>query len=139
MSIDLTPLNLRELNALIRAAQQQHQALSRRESPDKVRRKLITLARNTGYTIEELFGPAIAPSQPAAKAARRRKGPKVKPKYRDPENRYNTWTGRGKTPLWLANKIRFGHTVADFLIPGVAKLTPKETVLTGKRKLFKQP
>ena len=136
MSIDLTPLDLRELNTLIRAAQDRHKALTQRQPAEKVRRKLTALAKQTGYTIEELFGPgadaAAAKSKPA-----RRKGPKVKPKYRDPENRWNTWTGRGKMPLWLASKIRFGQTATDFLIPGVAKLTPSEKVLTGKRKLFK--
>lgn len=136
MSIDLTPLNLRELNTLIRAAQERHTALTKRQPADKVRRRLASLARQTGYTIEELFGPAAEAPEPKAKG--RRKGPKVKPKYRDPENRWNTWTGRGKMPLWLASKIRFGHSPVDFLIPGVAKLTPKDTVLTGKRKLFKQ-
>ncbi|PZU16122.1 MAG: DNA-binding protein [Shinella sp.] len=136
MSIDLTPLDLRELNTLIRAAQDRHKALTQRQPADKVRRKLTALAKQTGYTIEELFGPGADAIAAKSKPARR-KGPKVKPKYRDPENRWNTWTGRGKMPLWLASKIRFGQTATDFLIPGVAKLTPKEKVLTGKRKLFK--
>lgn len=137
MSIDLTPLNLRELDALIRTAQERQKALARREPAAKVRRSLITLAGKTGYTIEELFGGEASNPAPKAKA-KRRKGPKVKPKYRDPESPWNTWTGRGKMPLWLASKIRFGHSPTDFLIPGVARLTPKEKVLTGKRKLFKQ-
>ncbi len=35
---------------------------------------------------------------------------KVAPKYRDPATG-NTWTGRGRTPLWLA-----GHDKSKFLI-----------------------
>lgn len=136
MSIDLTPLNLRELDSLIRTAQQRQQALAKREPADKVRRRLVALAAKAGYTIEEMFGEPGAEAPPKARA-KRRKGPKVPPKYRDPESPWNTWTGRGKMPLWLASKIRFGQTPTDFLIPGVAKLTPKEKVLTGKRKLFK--
>lgn len=138
MSIDLTPLNLRELNTLIRSAQERHKALTSRPPAEKVRRKLIADAKRAGYTVDEVFGLDADQAQPKTKATRRRKGPKVKPKYRDPENRWNTWTGRGKMPLWLASKVRFGHNPTDFLIPGVAKLTPKEKVLTGKRKLFKQ-
>lgn len=41
-------------------------------------------------------------------------------------------------PLWLAAKTKYGRSVADFLIPGVAKLTPKAQVVTGKRRLVKQ-
>ncbi len=137
MSIDLTPLNLRELNTLIRSAKERHKTLTSRPPAEKVRRQLIADAKRAGYTIDEVFGLDADTVAPKTKA-RRRKGPKVKPKYRDPENRWFTWTGRGKMPLWLASKVRFGHSPTDFLIPGVAKLTPKEKVLTGKRKLFKQ-
>jgi DNA-binding protein H-NS len=37
----------------------------------------------------------------------RRPNPKVFPKYRNPKNRSETWTGRGKQPRWLvATSIR---------------------------------
>ncbi|MGE8281407.1 MAG: H-NS histone family protein [Stenotrophomonas sp.] len=137
MSIDLNPLSLRELTALIRDAKERQTALNRRQPVDKVRRQLTALAAKTGYTIEELFGTDAA-GIPQKTKSRRRKGPKVPLKYRDPESPWNTWTGRGKMPLWLASKIRFGHNPVDFLIPGVAKLTPNDKPLTGKRKLFKQ-
>ena len=78
MSIDLTPLDLRELNTLIRAAQDRHKALTQRQPAEKVRRKLTALAKQTGYTIEELFGPGADAVAPKGKAGRR-KGPKVKP------------------------------------------------------------
>jgi DNA-binding protein H-NS len=45
----------------------------------------------------------------AMKAAATGRG-KVAPKYRDPATG-NTWTGRGRTPLWLA-----GHDKSKFLI-----------------------
>ncbi len=32
-----------------------------------------------------------------------RPGTKVAPKYRDPQNPENTWTGRGKAPSWIAD------------------------------------
>ncbi|WP_433853240.1 H-NS family nucleoid-associated regulatory protein [Stenotrophomonas nitritireducens] len=137
MSIDLTPLNLRELNTLIRAAQDRHKALTEREPPAKVRRLLIAQAQRAGYTIEELFGLDAEQAQPAPKGRRRRKRARVEPKYRDPDNRRNTWTGRGRMPRWLAAKTRHGRSVADFLIPGVARLTPKAPA-TGRRTLVKQ-
>ena len=39
----------------------------------------------------------------------------VPPKYRDPTNG-KTWTGRGKTPAWLAAQIATGRSKQDFLI-----------------------
>lgn len=37
-------------------------------------------------------------------------------KYRDPANAENTWTGRGRKPLWLAAHLEQGKTIDDFLI-----------------------
>lgn len=137
MSIDLNSLTLRELRSLISNAKQRHKSLKERLPPQKVRRQLIALAKKAGYTIEELFcTEAVRAGVP--KKARRRKGPRVQPKYRDPESPWNTWTGRGRMPLWLASKVRFGQKPVDFLIPGVAKLTTKAKPLTGERRLFKQ-
>lgn len=40
---------------------------------------------------------------------------KVKPKYRHPKSK-ETWSGRGKTPRWLAAEIKNGKRKDDFLI-----------------------
>ena len=39
----------------------------------------------------------------------------VAPKYKDPKSQ-NTWTGRGKTPAWLAAHLAAGQSKQDFLI-----------------------
>ena len=137
MSIDLNSLTLRELNTVISNAKKRQKFLDKRQSPGAVRRHLVSVANKAGYTIDELFSVDAAKAE-TRKKARRRKGPKVPPKYRDPESPWNTWAGRGRMPLWLASKIRFGQNPVDFLIPGVAKLTAKSKSLTGKRRLFKQ-
>jgi DNA-binding protein H-NS len=46
----------------------------------------------------------------------RRPYPKVLPKYRNPENRSETWAGRGKQPLWLTGQLRSGKKLDNFLI-----------------------
>ena len=46
----------------------------------------------------------------------RRPYPKVLPKYRNPENRSETWAGRGKQPRWLRVQLRAGNKLDDFLI-----------------------
>jgi len=46
----------------------------------------------------------------------RRAYPKVLPKYHNPENRSETWAGRGKQPLWLRAQLRSGKKLTDFVI-----------------------
>lgn len=54
------------------------------------------------------------------------KGRKVTPKYRNPENATETWTGRGLQPRWLVAALKTGKKLSDFEIAGMAK-TPSRT------------
>ena len=119
MSIDLTTLSPRELGSLITTAKKRQALLSQRTPVAKVRSKLTKLAKAEGYTIEELFGAGSGGGRPArAPAAARgaRKLGKVAPKYRNPANPKETWTGRGKHPRWMAALIAKGKKADDFLI-----------------------
>ncbi len=124
MSIDLTGLSARELGALIRTAKKQQTIVAKRRPITKVRAQLIKLAKTEGYTIEELFGDAPAPrARKVTKAAKApsktagRKLGKVAPKYRNPANPKETWTGRGKQPRWMAELTAKGNKKPeDFLI-----------------------
>lgn len=62
---------------------------------DKVRAKLIAEAQKGGFTIEELFG-----------GKRSGKRGTVAPKYRNPKDASETWTGRGRRPRWLAAALK---------------------------------
>jgi DNA-binding protein H-NS len=44
------------------------------------------------------------------------KGRKIPPKYRNPADAAETWTGRGMRPRWLAEAMRDGKPLKDFLI-----------------------
>jgi DNA-binding protein H-NS len=44
------------------------------------------------------------------------KGTKVKPKYRNPADRSETWTGRGMRPRWMVAAMKGGKKIEDFLI-----------------------
>jgi DNA-binding protein H-NS len=46
----------------------------------------------------------------------RRCYPKVLPKYRNPDNRSETWAGRGKQPRWVKAQLRTGKKLDDLLI-----------------------
>jgi len=52
----------------------------------------------------------------APKAKRATAGKKVAPKYRDPANSANTWTGRGRMPQWV-QALNTAGTLASALIP----------------------
>ena len=55
-----------------------------------------------------------------AKSISRRPYPAVVPKYRNPDRPSETWAGRGKTPRWLAAKLKSGRHIDDFRIKQVA-------------------
>ncbi|MFY9952220.1 H-NS family nucleoid-associated regulatory protein [Bradyrhizobium sp.] len=46
----------------------------------------------------------------------RRKYPRVFPKYQNPAVPSETWSGRGKQPLWLVSALKAGRTIEDFRI-----------------------
>ena len=46
----------------------------------------------------------------------RRKYPKVFPKYRNPADPSETWSGRGKQPRWLVLALKSGKSMKDFEI-----------------------
>ncbi|HYG05937.1 MAG TPA: H-NS histone family protein [Stenotrophomonas sp.] len=121
MSIDLTGLSAKQLDALIKNAKKRQSIVAKRTPIAKVRAQLTRLAKAEGYTVEELFGGAAAPAAGRGKAAKTssragRKLGKVPPKYRNPANAKETWTGRGKQPRWMAELTSKGKKVEDFLI-----------------------
>ncbi len=69
--------------------------------------------------LARLFGaktgtPAVK-SAPAPRVSTS-KGKKVKPKYRNPSKRSETWAGRGRQPLWLVHELSKGKNIESFLI-----------------------
>ena len=46
----------------------------------------------------------------------RRYYPKVYPKFRNPARRGQTWSGRGKQPVWIRDALAAGRSIDDFLI-----------------------
>ena len=58
--------------------------------------------------------------------APRRSYPRVLPKYQNPNEPSETWSGRGKQPRWLTAALKTGHTIDDFVI-GNAELNKAKT------------
>ena len=117
--MDINNLNTKELADLISQANKRKKVLAKRKPINQVRAAINKMVRGSGYTMEELFGVKAAPATRARKATGAKKakpGGKVSPKYRNPANPAETWTGRGKQPRWLAAYVAQGRSAADFLI-----------------------
>jgi DNA-binding protein H-NS len=70
-----------------------------------LRQKMADLARDHGLSLDEVLG-----------KGRKGKG-SVAPKYREPKNPENTWTGRGRMPLWMVAATKSSKAKKDdFLI-----------------------
>ena len=82
----------REIGALI--AQRRHEAL------DQLKEQIAVL----GFSVDDL-----APKKRKSKAS-------AVVRYRDPEVPEHVWSGRGKHPAWLRDKLEQGHTLDEFLI-----------------------
>jgi DNA-binding protein H-NS len=53
---------------------------------------------------------------PANEPRERRKYPRVLPKYQNPIEPAETWSGRGKQPRWLVSALKNGSKIEDFAI-----------------------
>jgi len=56
----------------------------------------------------------------------RRKYPRVFPKYQNPQEPSETWSGRGKQPRWLAAALKSGRSIEEFLIRGTVVLSARQ-------------
>lgn len=70
--------------------------------------KVLAVTDALGITVAELFGIK-------GEAPPRKRKPAPKAKYRDPEHPENTWTGKGKPPKWLQEKLDQGVSKEKFL------------------------
>ncbi|MEN5355897.1 MULTISPECIES: H-NS family nucleoid-associated regulatory protein [Stenotrophomonas maltophilia group] len=122
MPIDLTGLSVKELRSLISTAEKQQTKILTRPKAAAMRAKINKYVKDHGYTIEELYGVPDAAAPSKSKKTNVRKSPsarklgKVAPKYRNPANPEETWTGRGRQPKWMALLVAKGALPQDFLI-----------------------
>lgn len=128
MAINLKTLSPNELESLITSARSQLEQ-SRSRQVDEVRGKIEALLASSGLTLADVF-----PRLTGGKA--RRGKATVAPKYRNPEDPSQTWSGRGKRPLWLAALLKKrGVTLEDLLIEGA---TPARAAKKSATKVTKK-
>lgn len=105
MALNLNKMSIAELNKLISDAQT---ALAKKQ---EVAEKVRKLAKDNGLEISDL----LAADKPNNAKAKKSRG-KVAPKYKNPANGSETWTGRGRQPRWVADALTGGKSLEDLLI-----------------------
>ena len=96
-------MSLKELRELSVRVQRAIAVAEDRERVE-VKKRIEAMAQNSGFSVSELF------------AGRGNKGKTVAPKYMNPDNKMETWTGRGRKPRWLVAKLDKGAKMEDFAI-----------------------
>ena len=105
MALNLNKMSIAELNKLISDAQI---ALAKKQ---EVAEKVRKLAKDNGLEISDL----LAADKPNKAKAKKPRG-KVAPKYKNPANGSETWTGRGRQSRWVADALTGGKSLEDLLI-----------------------
>ena len=105
MALNLNKMSIAELHKLISDAQA---ALAQKQV---VAEKVRKLAHDNGLDISDL----MAADKPKKTTAKKPRG-KVSPKYKNPANGSETWTGRGRQPRWVADALAGGKSLDDLLI-----------------------
>lgn len=105
-AVNVDKLSLKDLNDL-EAKVAKAKANARSRARADVKAKIDAILASSGFTIADLY--------PVARAARARVGGKAA-KFVNPDNRAETWTGRGRKPNWLVAKLSKGAKLQDFAV-----------------------
>lgn len=108
MRPDISNLTVAELKHLTNEAEALIEAKKEQEL-DAAYKQVLQIASDNDVSVEELLARGVK----SGKSATRKP---VAPRYRNPDNQEETWTGRGKQPRWLAAKIASGAQLDSFLI-----------------------
>ena len=115
MAINLESLSPAELQTLIKNAEAQMES-ARKNHVKEVRAKIDGILAGAGLTIGEVYPTRGGKVAKGSKAA-------VAPKYRNPDNAAQTWSGRGKRPVWFNEALKKKGVTAESLL--IASATAK--------------
>jgi DNA-binding protein H-NS len=101
-------LSAEALKARITALQKQLAAAENSKAPAV--RQVKALMKKLGVSMTDLADPLAGKRVKGIKKV----SPKVAVKYRDAKG--NTWTGRGRTPIWIAVAEKAGNKREEYLI-----------------------
>jgi DNA-binding protein H-NS len=102
--IDLDTLSLSELKKLQKDVTKAIETFEEREMKAAAA-EAEALLRERGFTLAQIL--ELGVSKPRAKVA---------PKYANPADSSQTWTGRGRKPLWVVEALASGKSLDDLAI-----------------------
>ena len=106
MKVDLKSMNRKELEKLL--ADVKKALLSAQARDRRVARKAAEkAAAEFGFSLGELTE-GDATTGKAKKSKKKTSGPKAPPKFANPANKAQTWTGKGRQPNWYRAEIAKG-------------------------------
>lgn len=97
--MDLSNLSAADLRNL---QEQIKRELKKRESQDQAeaREKIFAIAQSVGVPLKDLIGAGV-----------RAKTGTVAPRYRNPADASQQWTGRGRQPKWVKDWVYAGKSI----------------------------
>lgn len=105
VAVNVEKLSLKEITDLeAKIAKAKSQAREKAKADAKA--KIDRILEMSGFTLAEVYG---LPTRGRGRS-------KSAAKYANPDNRAETWTGRGRKPNWLNARLKRGAKLEDFAI-----------------------
>ena len=89
-------------------------AAGAKQATEKTATAKKAVAKKATKTTAKKAAKKVAKAGKPAKTAKAVK--KVAPKYRNPDDQQDTWSGRGRKPLWMVAQLKKGKKAEEFLI-----------------------
>jgi DNA-binding protein H-NS len=113
-TIRLSNFNIKELEGLQNKIEKE---IKKRRSKiqEEGLKKIKLIAAEYGLSASELKNLSVAKIREVRPKTGKKRGP-IAPKYRDPSNSANTWTGRGRKPKWVEAFLSSGGRLDQIII-----------------------
>ena len=110
--MDLSNMSSADLRNL---QEQVKRELKQREGQDraKAREQILAIAQSVGVPLKDLIGGAGAGAGPVRGG---KKTGSVAPRYRNPADESQQWTGRGRQPKWVKEWLDAGKDIASLKV-----------------------
>ena len=109
MAVDLKGMTEKQLLKLKSDVEKRLNTLASTKIED-ARKAAEKAAKSYGVDLADIL------EAPTKKRKSPTKGKKVAPKYKNPDDASQTWTGRGRQPLWVKAALDGGKTLDDLKI-----------------------